>query len=170
MIEVKLKSTHMKDYRKRKREQGICTYGGCWIETGMTYCERHRVVTNNAQSRLHRHYRRRIALERPLRGCKATDCAAFVQQPAVKYCMTHSNTTTYFVTRLRGQVLQGLCHQGSCPNVPVEGITLCKQHHNISLRKNRMASTKTRDRVRDQRLKLAAYRRCETLLRPHSTI
>jgi hypothetical protein len=133
------KTTHMRDYRKRKREQGICTYGGCWATSEKTYCTAHREITNLKALG----YKRRRPTNPP-KVCLLIGCVDFVKYPALKYCPAHSNTTSYFSVRLRGQVVRGLCHQGSCKNTPVEGITLCETHHEISRIKNRLFATRVR--------------------------
>jgi hypothetical protein len=138
-----MKTTHMRDYRRRKREQGICIYGGCWATSSKIYCTAHRDITNLKALTYKRQRTRKKRLQSP-KMCKFTGCVDMVQGPAIKYCLYHSNTTTYFVMRLKGQVIQGLCHQGFCTNIPVEGITLCKDHHELSLTKNRISAAKIR--------------------------
>ena len=140
----------MRDYRKRKREQGFCTYGGCWATTTKTYCTAHRDITN-AKSYKYKRIRTKKIIKAP-KICKFTDCMDLVKSPAIIYCLTHSNPTTYFVMRLRGQVTQGLCHQGTCIGIPVRGLTLCESHHDISVIKNRISMVKRREKLNDTRV------------------
>jgi hypothetical protein len=120
----------MKRYRRKKREQGLCVYGGCWEmadSSDVQFCTKHWAQSRDADLQ-----RRATPTE-----CSVDACTTIVQRPAWKFCPAHSNLRAYQREGYRVQALSGLCRKHSCSNPPVEGLTLCQKHREATAISNK---------------------------------
>ena len=121
----------MKRYRRRKRERGLCVYGGCWDiadSSDAQFCMKHWTQSRNAELQRRQHPS----------VCSVASCTTIVQRPAWKFCPIHANTRTYQREQYHLQASKGLCRKHNCADTPVEGLTLCQKHRDSNATSNKV--------------------------------
>ena len=132
-------SKNTADYRKRKMDRGLCTYGGCWEPTSgrsTWLCPYHASV--------HKTYN--VPTPVPPRQCKFPECSSMVVRPAYLYCPDHNNARSQLKAARVRKLTGGICTRNGCREKSRKNLTTCARHGEAQ----RVADMKRRSKLSGQ--------------------